>query len=130
MYLGRHFRLDLDTASRIVDAALGFAQSNELAPRSAASLDPRGCDFVLTMEDGSGLLRPRPRTANLGAHSVWASGRATSRRSWSSPGCRARSMSGSEFELTSREGLVLRSVGCGLGVPTDLPGVQTSRSGV
>jgi hypothetical protein len=130
MYLDRHFRLDLDTASRIVDAALGSAQSNELAARTAASLDARGCDFVLTMEDGSGLLRPRPRTGNLGAHSVWTSERANSRRSWSPPGCRARSMSGSEFELASPEGLALRSVGCGVGVPADLPGVQTPRSGV
>ena len=50
--------MNLDTAARIVDAALGFARSNGLAPMTVAALDARGCIVVLKMEDGSGLLRP------------------------------------------------------------------------
>lgn len=53
-----------------------------------------------------------------------------SHESWTSRGCRARSMSGNEFELASPDGLAQRSVGCAFGVPADLPGAQTSRSGV
>jgi uncharacterized protein GlcG (DUF336 family) len=55
--------MNLETASRIVDAALGFARWNGLAPMTVAALDARGCIVVLKMEDGSGLLRPQIASA-------------------------------------------------------------------
>ena len=86
MFPDRRFKLELDTASRIVDHAFGFARSNELTPRTAASLDPRGRNVVLQMQDGSGLLAPGPRTGNPGAQSEWASRRANLASIMDSPG--------------------------------------------
>lgn len=62
--------MNLETASRIVDAALGFARSNGLAPMTVAALDARGCIVVLKMEDGSGLLRPQIASAKAKAWSA------------------------------------------------------------
>jgi uncharacterized protein GlcG (DUF336 family) len=45
-------------ASAIVDASLGHAREQGLAPMTVAVLDARGCTVCLKVEDGSSLLRP------------------------------------------------------------------------
>jgi uncharacterized protein GlcG (DUF336 family) len=50
--------ITLASATEIVDAALLYARSQNLAPMTVAALDARGAVVVLKMEDGSSLLRP------------------------------------------------------------------------
>jgi uncharacterized protein GlcG (DUF336 family) len=50
--------LTLFQASSIVDRAVAYARSHDLAPMAIAALDARGCLVALKTEDGSGLMRP------------------------------------------------------------------------
>ena len=50
--------LTLSQATSIVDHALAYARTHDLAPMTIAALDARGCIVALKMEDGCGLMRP------------------------------------------------------------------------
>jgi uncharacterized protein GlcG (DUF336 family) len=78
--------VSLDTASKVVDAALHHGDALGCAPLTVAVLDPGGHLLVLKRQDGSGILRPQIAQAKAwGALGMGAGSRALAERAATAP---------------------------------------------
>lgn len=79
-------KLDLNTATAIVNDALAEARKLKLAPLCVAVLDAGGTIITLSREDGASLLRPQIATGKAwGALGMGFGGRELARRAAAAP---------------------------------------------